>query len=68
MKILWDINIQCDNIIEARRPNIVLVDKNDRICTIIDIAVPADVRVAEKEREKMGKYQDLKGKLHGYGI
>ena len=60
VKILWDINIQCDNIIEARRPDIVLVDKNNRICTIIDIAVPADVRVAEKEREKIGKYQDLK--------
>ena len=27
---------------------------------IIDIAVPADVRVGEKEREKVEKYQELK--------
>ena len=25
--------------------------------------MPADVRVEEKEREKMGKYQDLKRKI-----
>ncbi|XP_065069753.1 uncharacterized protein LOC135694801 [Rhopilema esculentum] len=60
VKIPWDINIQCDNVIEARRPDIVLVDKSHRICTIIDIAVPANVRVAEKERETIGKYHDLK--------
>ena len=29
----------------------------------IDITVTADVRVEEKEREKMGKYQDLKRKI-----
>jgi len=26
---------------------------------LIDIAVPADARVAEKEQEKMDRYQDL---------
>ena len=30
---------------------------------IIDIAVPADVRVEEKEREKVEKYQDLKREI-----
>ena len=45
MKLLWDMNIQCDNIIEARRLDIVLVDKREKTkCSIIDIAVPADVR------------------------
>ena len=60
MKLLWDINIQCDNIIEARRPDIELVEKK---CSIIDIAVLADVRCSEKEIEKVGKYQDLKRKI-----
>ena len=25
VKLLWDINIKCDNVIEARRPDIILV-------------------------------------------
>ena len=49
VKILWDINIQCDNVIEARRPDIVLINKKERHCIIIDIAVPANKRIEEKE-------------------
>ena len=58
IKILWDINIQCDNLIEARRPDLIVIDKKEQKGIIIDIAVPADVRVEEKE--KVEKYQDLK--------
>ena len=36
LKILWDFTIQCDHMIEARRPDIVVVDKvkkeNDYRC------------------------------------
>ena len=56
VKVLWDINVQCDNVIEVRRRNIILIDKKERKSIIIDIAVPADVRVGEKEREKMEMY------------
>ena len=55
MKLLWDINIQCDNIIEARRPDIVLVEKKEKKCSVIDIAVLADVRCSEKKIEKAEK-------------
>ena len=51
-------NIQCDHVIKARRPDI--VNKQERKCTIIDITVPADIRICEKENEKVEKYQDLK--------
>ena len=27
MKVLWDINFQCDNMIEAKRPDIIVIDK-----------------------------------------
>ena len=37
--------------IEVRRPEIVVIDKKERVCIIVDIAVPADRRVEEKERE-----------------
>ena len=60
INVLWNINIQCDNLIEARRPDFIVIDKKEQKGTIIDIAVPADVRVEEKEKEKVEKYQDLK--------
>ena len=56
-------NIQCDHVIEARRPDIVVVNKQDRKCAIIDIAVPADKIIGEKENEKVEKYQELKREL-----
>ena len=37
-----------------------MISKKERKEIIINIAVPADVRVGEKEREKTEKYQDLK--------
>ena len=63
IKLLWDINVQCDHVIEARRPDIILVDKENKVCTIIDVAVPGDIRVGEKETEKVEKYQDLKREI-----
>ena len=38
-------------------------DNKERKGLIIDIAVPAYVRVEEKEREKVEKYQDLKREI-----
>ena len=52
VKVLWDINVQCDNVIEARRPDIIVIDKKERKGIIIDIAVPADVRVGKKKGKK----------------
>ena len=49
--------------IEARRPDIVLVDKMNKEVKIIDIAVPGDSRVKEKELEKMEKYQYLREEI-----
>ena len=63
VKLLWDVNIQCDNVIEARRPDIVVVDKKEHEGVIIDIAVPDDVRVGEKELDRVEKYQELKREI-----
>ena len=60
IKVLWDINIQCDNLIEARQPDLIVIDKKEQKGIITDIAVPADVRLEEKEKEKVEKYQNLK--------
>ena len=58
VKLLWDVNTRCDHVIEARRLDIVVVNKQERKCSIIDIAVLAD-KIGEKENEKVEKYQDL---------
>ena len=51
--------MQTDHVIEARRPDLVVVDKKERICKIIDLAVPGDSRIEEKEKGKIEKYQEL---------
>ena len=63
VKLIWDINIQCDNVIEARRPDLILVDKKAKSYVIIGVAIPGDCRIHEKEIEKIGKYQKLKREL-----
>ena len=37
VKVLCDVMIQCDREIKERKPNIVVVNKNERICAITDI-------------------------------
>ena len=66
-KILWDLTIQFDHVIEARRPDVV-VEKEDNKAIIVAIALPWDHRVYEKEGETIEKYQELKreiGRLWG---
>ena len=63
VKILWDVNIYTDKLIHARRPDIVVVDKSARKVTLIDMTIPADKNILEKEKEKVVKYQDLRIEL-----
>ena len=63
IKVPRDINIQSDNLIEARRPDLIVIDKKEQKGKINDITVPADVTVEEKEKEKVEKYQDLKKEI-----
>ena len=58
-KIFCDFSVQTDHVIEARRPDLVVVDKKERSCKIIDFAVPGDSRIEEKEKDKIENYQNL---------
>ena len=49
-KVLWDINVQCDNMRKARIPGIIVIDREEQNSIIIDIAAPAEVRVRKIER------------------
>ena len=53
-------NIQCVNVVEARRPDIIVMRKKEKKRISVDIAIPGDSRIHEKEFEKIEKYQDLK--------
>ena len=63
VKLIWDINIQCDNIMESRRPDLILVDKKAKSCIIIDVAITRDYRICDKEIENIEKYHNLKREL-----
>ena len=47
--------IQCNQVIEARRPDIVVVEKENNKAIIGDIASPWDHRVYKKEGKKLEK-------------
>ena len=55
----WDFEIQMDYLISARRPNLIIINKKEITCWIVDFAIPADHRVKLKECEKGDKYCDL---------
>ena len=62
-KLLWDFNMQTDQLIPTRRPDLIIIIKKKRICKIVDFAVPADPRINLKESEKKDKYLDLAREL-----
>ena len=62
-RVLWDFNVQSDRLVEARRPDIVLVDKQVMEAKINDIAIPGDARVKDKELEKIEKCQLLREEI-----
>ena len=63
VKLICDINTQCANVIEARRPDLILVDKKAKSCFIINVAILGDCKIREKEIEEIEKYQNLKREL-----
>ena len=48
---MLDFSIQTDHVIQALRPDLVVVDKNEGSCKIIDFAVPGDSRIEDTERQ-----------------
>ena len=62
-KLLWDFDIQTDHLISARKPDLIIINKKERTCIIVDFAVPADYRIKLKECEKKDKYLNLPREL-----
>ena len=62
-KLIWDMNIQSDNVVVEKRPDIVIVNKMEKTAIIIDVAIPGDKIITDKEKEKIEKYQNLKKEI-----
>lgn len=58
-KILWDFSIQTDKTIKANRPDLVIQDKTNKTCLLVDVSVPSDRNTSVKTFEKLSKYKDL---------
>ena len=56
-------NIQSDNVILERRPNIAISNKMEKTAIIIGVAVPGDKQIIHKEKDKIEKYQNLKREI-----
>ena len=54
-------------IIIARRPDLVVVDK-ERSCKITDFAIPGDSRIEEKEKDKIENIKSWEGSYRRYGM
>jgi len=60
-----DVTVLCNQAVHtnreftANRPDILIKNKNEKTCTLIDVAIPADRNVVQKEAEKKLKYKSL---------
>jgi len=56
--VLWTQAVHTDREVTANRPGII-IKKREKTCTLIDVVIPADRNVVQKEAEKKLKYKSL---------
>ena len=57
--VLWNQAEHTDREVTANKPDIIIKNKKEKTCTLIDVAIPADRNVVQKEAEKKLKYKSL---------
>ena len=57
--VLWNQAIHTDREVTANRPDIIIKNKKEKTCTLIDVAIPSDKNAVQKEAEKNLKYKSL---------
>jgi len=57
--VLWNQAVHTDREVTANRPDIIIKNEKEKTCTLIDVAIPADRDVVQKEAEKKLKYNSL---------
>jgi len=57
--VLWNQAVKTDREVTTNRPGIIIKNKKEKTCTLIDVAIPADRNVVQKEAENKLKYKSL---------
>jgi hypothetical protein len=60
VKILWVFEIRTDRVIPARRPDIVVLDKEEWKLTVKDVAVPSDANSLTSKIKKKKRSRNIK--------
>ena len=50
--VLWNQEAHTDREVTGNRPDIIIKNKKEKTCTLIDVAIPADRNVVQKKAEK----------------
>ena len=57
--VLWNQAVYTERAVTANRLDIIIKNKKEKTCTLIDVAIPTDRNVVQKEAEKKLKYESL---------
>jgi len=57
--VLWNQAVHTDREVTAYRSDIIIKNKKEETCTLIDVEIPADRNGVQKEAEKNLKYKSL---------
>ena len=57
--MLWNQAVHTEREVTTNRPDIIIKNKKEKSCTLIDVAIAAHKNVVQKEAEKKLKYKSL---------
>jgi hypothetical protein len=57
--VLWNQGVHTETEVTANKPDIIIKNKKKKTCILIDVAIPADRNVTQKDAEKKLKYKSL---------
>ena len=60
--LIWDMNIQCDNVIAERKPDFFIANKMEKTAVIMDAAITLDKRILTRKWQ-IEKYQKIRGEI-----
>ena len=60
--LIWDMNIQCDNVIVERKPDFFIANKMEKTPIIMDAAITFDRRILTR-KWKIEMYQNIGGEI-----
>nr|CAH7713713.1 unnamed protein product [Callosobruchus chinensis] len=62
-RIYWNYSFPTIELVQANKPDIVLLDHQQKTMFVIDFSASAEVNIVSMEEEKRTKYQELLGRL-----